>query len=212
MIKKICISHVYDIYYIRGASTHYAKQQLYGQLPPISQSVKVIRTRHGCYCWLSKDEHESDVFQWTSTYEHIGVDQPVKRYLGHSISFQTFLVHAFKIVVDSWKFTMLLLYFLWDDRPILWFKSTATAAIWIHLSKAWFSQLVNFKNAIWTWGHFRRTICNKILFKLGKNATEITYGMLQTAFRPYCMNQASVFEWHKRFKEGCEGWWEVWEE
>ena len=26
--------------------------------------------------------------------------------------------------------------------------------------------------------------------------------MLQTAFRVSCMNQASVFEWHKRFKEG----------
>ena len=41
----------------------------------------------------------------------------------------------------------------------------------------------------------------KFCFKLGKNATE-TYGMLQTAFRPSCMNRASVFEWHKRFKEG----------
>ena len=61
--------------------------------------------------------------------------------------------------------------------------------------------LVNFKNAIWTWGYFRRTICNKILFYTWKNATE-TYGMLQTAFRPSCMNRASVFEWHKRFKEG----------
>ena len=40
----------------------------------------------------------------------------------------------------------------------------------------------------------------KSCFKLGKNATE-TYGMLQTAFRPSCMNRASVFEWHKRFKE-----------
>ena len=39
--------------------------------------------------------------------------------------------------------------------------------------------------------------------KLGKNATE-TYGMLQTAFRPSCMNRASVFKWHKRFKEGRE--------
>ena len=28
--------------------------------------------------------------------------------------------------------------------------------------------------------------------------------MLPTAFRPSCMNQASVFEWHKRFKEGRE--------
>ena len=43
----------------------------------------------------------------------------------------------------------------------------------------------------------------KFCFKLGKNATE-TYGMLQIAFRPSCMNRASVFEWHKRFKEGRE--------
>ena len=28
--------------------------------------------------------------------------------------------------------------------------------------------------------------------------------MLQTAFGAYCMNRASVFEWHKRFKEGRE--------
>ena len=41
------------------------------------------------------------------------------------------------------------------------FKSTATAAIGIHPTKTWLSQLVNFKNAIW---HFRSTICNKILF------------------------------------------------
>ena len=34
-----------------------------------------------------------------------------------------------------------------------------------------------------------------------KNATE-TYGMLQPAFGASCMNRASVFEWHKRFKEG----------
>ena len=43
----------------------------------------------------------------------------------------------------------------------------------------------------------------KFCFKLGKNDTE-TYGMLQTAFRTSCMNQASVFEWHKGFKEGRE--------
>ena len=41
------------------------------------------------------------------------------------------------------------------------FKWTATAAIGIHPTKPWLSQLVNFKNAIWTWGDFRRTICNK---------------------------------------------------
>ena len=41
----------------------------------------------------------------------------------------------------------------------------------------------------------------KLCFKLGKNATE-TYGMLHPAFGASCMNRASVFEWHKRFKEG----------
>ena len=30
------------------------------------------------------------------------------------------------------------------------------------------------------------------------------YGMLQTPFRPSCMNRASVFELYKRFKEGRE--------
>ena len=43
----------------------------------------------------------------------------------------------------------------------------------------------------------------KFCFNLEKTATE-TYGMLQTAFRPSCMNRTSVFEWHKRFKEGRE--------
>ena len=43
----------------------------------------------------------------------------------------------------------------------------------------------------------------KFCFKLGKNATEM-YRMLQTAFGASCMNRASVFEWHKRFKEGRE--------
>ena len=36
----------------------------------------------------------------------------------HTISFWTFFGWAFKIVVDAWKFTMLLLYTLWDDWPI----------------------------------------------------------------------------------------------
>ena len=43
------------------------------------------------------------------------------------------------------------------------FKWTATAAIGIHPTKAWLSQLVDFKNATW---HFRRTICSKMGFLL----------------------------------------------
>ena len=40
-------------------------------------------------------------------------------YVVPTISFQTFFVQAFEIVVDSWKFSMLLLYILWDDWSIL---------------------------------------------------------------------------------------------
>ena len=43
----------------------------------------------------------------------------------------------------------------------------------------------------------------KFWFKIGKNGSE-RYGMLQTAFGASCMNRTSVFEWHKRFKEGRE--------
>ena len=50
---------------------------------------------------------------------------------------------------------------------------------------------------------FEERYAIKFCFKLGKNATE-TYGMLQTAFRPSCMNRASDFEWHKRYMEGRE--------
>ena len=52
-------------------------------------------------------------------------------------------------------------------------------------------------------GHEEERYAIKLCFKRGKNATE-TYGMLQTAFGPSCMNRPSVFKWHKRFKEGRE--------
>ena len=42
----------------------------------------------------------------------------LRTYVVHSISFQTFFVQAFEIVIDSWNFSMLLLYILWDDWPI----------------------------------------------------------------------------------------------
>ena len=48
-----------------------------------------------------------------------------------------------------------------------WFKWTATAAIGIHPTKFWLSQLVNFKNAIWT---LEERYAIKFCFKLGKNA------------------------------------------
>ena len=124
-----------------------------------------------------------------------------------SISFQTFIVQAFKIVVDSWKFSMLLLYISWDDWPIfmiLGSNQQLQQELEYTLLKPdchswWISKIQSGREDTL---EERYTI--KFCFKHGKNDATETYGMLQTAFRPSCMNRSSVFKWHKRFKEGRE--------
>ena len=124
----------------------------------------------------------------------------------HTISFQTFFVWIFKIVVDFWKFTILLLYILWDDWPIFMISPSNE-----QLQQKFEYTLLKPDCYRW-WISKMQSGCEdtleeryaiKFSFKLGKNATEM-YGMRQTAFQPSCMNQGSVFEWHKRFKKGCK--------
>ena len=119
------------------------------------------------------------------------------------ISLQIFFSWAFKIVIDSWKFSMLLLYILWDDWPIFVISCSNEQL----LQQLEFTIL---KPDCHSWSiskiqsdTLEEQYAIKLCFKLGKNATE-TYGMLQTAFWASCMNRASVFEWHKRLKEGRE--------
>ena len=123
-----------------------------------------------------------------------------------SISFQTFFVQAFKIVEDTWKFSMLLLYILCDDWPIFMISGSneqLQQQLEYTLLKPdchswWISKIQSGReDTLEEW------YAIKFCFKLGKNATEM-YGMLQTAFGASCMSRASVFEWHKRFKEGRE--------
>ena len=118
----------------------------------------------------------------------------------HTISFQTFFVRAFKIVVDTWQFNMLLLYILWDDRPIFRISSSNQ-----QLRQQLEYTLLNPDCHSWWISKMQSDTLEeryaiKFCFKLGKNTTE-TYGILQNAS---CMNRALVFEWHKRFKEGRE--------
>ena len=128
-------------------------------------------------------------------------------YVVHPISFQTFFVQAFKIVVNSWRFSMLLLYILWDDWLIFMISGSnkqLQQQLEYTLLKPdchtwWISKMQSgCEDTLEEW------YAIKFSFKLGKeNATE-TYGMLQITFQPSCMNWASVFQWHKRFKEGRE--------
>ena len=118
--------------------------------------------------------------------------------------FPEFFVQVFKIVVDAWKFTMLLLYILRDNWPIFMIsrsKELLQLQLEYTLLKPichswWISKKQSGREDT-----LEERFAIKFCFKLGKNATE-TYGMLQTTFRPSCMNRRSVFEWHKRFKEG----------
>ena len=133
----------------------------------------------------------------------------------YSISFQTFcpfnkfpdfFVEAFKIDIDSWKFSMLLLYILWDDWPVFMISASDKqlqqqleyTLLKPDCHSRWISKMLSGRqDTLEEW------YAMKFYVKLGKNATE-TYGMLQNAFGQSCMNRASVFEWHKRFKEDRE--------
>ena len=101
---------------------------------------------------------------------------------------------------------MLLLYILWDDWPVFMISRSNEQlqqqlectllkpdchSWWISKMKSGCKETLEERYAI------------KFCFKVGKNDTEM-YGMLHTAFGASCMNRASVFEWHKKFKEGGE--------
>ena len=119
--------------------------------------------------------------------------------------FPDFFVQAFKIVVDSWKSSMLLLYILWNDWPIMISGSNEQLQEELEYTLLkpdchswWISKIQSGREDT-----LEERYAIKFRLNLKKNATE-TYGMLQTAFRPSCMKRASVFEWHKRFKVGRE--------
>ena len=108
--------------------------------------------------------------------------------------FPDFFMQAFKIVVDSWKFSMLLLHILWDDRRIFMISGSNK-----QLQQQ--SEYTLIKPDCYSWriskmqsgreDTLEERYAIKFCFKLGKNATD-TGGMLQTAFRPSFTNQASL--------------------
>ena len=116
-----------------------------------------------------------------------------------------FFVLTFNIVVDSCQFTMLLLYILCDDW-LIFMISGSNEQLQQQLEytllkpdchRGWISKMQSGREDT-----LEERYAIKFCFRLGKNAATETYGILQTAFGPSCMNRASVFEWHERFKEG----------
>ena len=114
----------------------------------------------------------------------------------------TTMVLSYTYVENS----MLLLYILWDDWPIFMISASngqlqqqlEYTLLKPYCHSWWISKMQSGReDTLEEW------YAIKFCFKLGKNTTE-TYRMLQTAFRPSCMNLAAVCEWRKRLKEGTE--------
>ena len=116
--------------------------------------------------------------------------------------FPDFFVQVFKILIDSWKFTMLLLYILWDDWPISMISASNEqlqqqlkyTLLKPNCHSWWISKMQSGRED---------TLEENSVLNLGEMPQK-TYGILLTAFGQSCMNRAPVFEWHKRFKEGRE--------
>ena len=60
---------------------HPTKHQLYAQLPPITKTVHVRRTRHAGHCWRSKDELLRDVLLWSPTYDRTKAGRLARTYI-----------------------------------------------------------------------------------------------------------------------------------
>ena len=115
-------------------------------------------------------------------------------------------MQEFNIVIKSWKFSILLLYIVWDDCPIFMIPGSNEqlqqeleyTLLNPDCHSWWISKMQSGREDT-----LEERYVIKLCYKLRKNATE-TYGMLQQTFRPSCMRRVSVFKWHKTFKEGRE--------
>ena len=60
---------------------HPTRHQLYGHLPPITQTIQVRRTRHAGHCWRSRDELIRDVLLWIPTHGRAKAGRPARTYI-----------------------------------------------------------------------------------------------------------------------------------
>ena len=65
----------------RSWRQHPTKQQLYGQQPPITKTIKIRWTRHAGHYWRSRDELISDVLQWTHSHGRAKAGYPARNYI-----------------------------------------------------------------------------------------------------------------------------------
>ena len=60
---------------------HPTKQQLYGQLPPITKTIQVRLIRYEGHCWRSRDELISDILLWISSHGLVKAGRTARTYI-----------------------------------------------------------------------------------------------------------------------------------
>ena len=121
-IHIYCDIYIYIYIYIwvnKKAYVYMQRKRIYIYIHNIHKTYTNIH--------IQKTNTQKCVYIYIYIYIYIDTHKIIYRYAhtdtkhmyeAHTISFQTFFVSAFKIVVDSWRFSMLWLYILWDDWPI----------------------------------------------------------------------------------------------
>ena len=137
-------------------------------------------------------------------------------YVVPSISFQTIFVQAFKIVVDSWIFSMFLLYILWDDWPI--FVISASNDQLQHKLEyillkpdchGWWISKMQYGRE----DSLEETYTIKFCFKLAKKCHRYVWNASECFST--ILHESSISVWVALQIQGrhgvCEGWWKLWE-
>ena len=65
----------------KSRKEHPTKQELYGHLPPILNTIQIWQTRHAGHCWRIKDELIGNFLLWTPSHGCASVGRPAKIYL-----------------------------------------------------------------------------------------------------------------------------------
>ena len=60
---------------------HPTRQQLYGHLPPITETIQVRRTRHAGHWWRSRYELIRDVLLWIPIHGRAKAGRPARMYI-----------------------------------------------------------------------------------------------------------------------------------
>ena len=133
--------------------------------------------------------------------------------------FRLLFVQTFKIGVgvDSWKFSMLLLYILWDDRPIRMIPDSNEqlqqeleyTLLKPNCHSWWISKMQYGRQDT-----LEERYAIKFCFKLGKKTHRNIWNASDSFWS--ILHESSISFWVAQEIQGrqgvCEGWWEVWEE